>query len=249
MGSSDVATIVGNRSGEQQGYNFDHCAMNDRPGDEVPHIQLPYNPDEDLKKYWDDEDAEHYVKAEGQKLILEVIRTPKIYGWKNATYEKVRGKGLSKYEKKFMKMVYPTRLPAQELYAATADCDDWKFCPAKLPGFAPLPFSFKYQDYCQSGIFRLSDSKTKRFGANEHFNENECTTAKSVEDQNIWIRVWYAQAYTGIIMKEEFDGSVISDELLVHVAQELEIKHLDKLHLTRNQLFSVVKAEIMDRYY
>ncbi len=223
MGVSDFESILGNRAGVQQGYNFDKCKKGPR---DLNKRSSAISYDDDI---WDDNST---IGIEGATLSIEVFRTSTQTSYTGPTrFCKENDK--REFENKFMKEVYPN-IVDKKIYTGYACCDDWEINFHKEKISIPYFYAqaiFKLGDY----LFSSYETPIQGSAFFEYFDSNT---------EEIWIRVWYEQAYESFTKK---DIRYISDECLLHVAKELGVKNAPKIK--RGKLFDFCCNRVNERYF
>jgi len=252
MGTFDFPSLLGNRSAEQMGYNFDYCHKDERNKNECPRKNV-----KEIKESVGDtgEPNEGEISFENAALIIEVFRIPKTTEFAPLDnfieYEK-HEEELRKFEKGFMKNVYPFRKKNQvRLYKCRADAVEWEFHPCTpCRQYVPLPNKFDYNvgGYCYAGIFKFRNDHKNLLDEDELKPEMMFWAPRfNHEKEEIWMRVWYEQVWSGIIEADDFIPTQLSDECLVWIAHELGFDHPEKK--TRKDLWNMCKKEITNRYF
>lgn len=262
MGVSDVRSIIGNRCYDQQGKNFDKCLRKLGSDDHKKAIKLTAKQiDEYIPEYHslddiDPNDSCHsalsLITLENAVLVLEAIRVDKK---KSERFEKFCPKPNIESEKDmklFQKYIWNNRTDVKK-FLAHAYCDEWEFSPVdpnkdQERNYDKLPEILDYFDCNDSGIFKLPHNR--KHGAVEDIpvcQPEDLFIDYEYETEEIWIRVWYEQFYSGVIEAEKYDSMKISDQLLVWAANELGMEKINKY--TRRKLFRLVKEKVMEIYY
>ena len=257
MGTSDYRSLLGNREGLQQGWNFDSCKMIDpNDTDRVPRTSINYKEtdmvDIDNTNYsnifsyiYNYNDGET-VDIENAELVMEFMLCEVKTDY-NGCYMYCDEATLRRFERKFMKEVYP-HCVSTSLGTAVANCGEWEFEISRsdtslvdslniyvLEYMNAHPGIFKIGNYLKSD---LQDSRDEYFNAKtiySHYDENTC---------EVWCRVMYRQVYEGLVRK---DISKISDECLVHICNELGIENA--LECSVQDLFDECVKIVHRRYY
>ena len=250
MGIADIQSVLGNRVGVQQGYNFDETKTHIRYTKEERKKSKPrcYDFENDRYIFIDDLDTSYgefpdnvcneqdtgaHIWIEGATLCVEFLltktKTDYNHGVQYGTEKENR-----EFERKFMKEVYPHVLH-KKVYTARADCDDWVL---------RFEEGLKNIEYFETGngIFKLG---------NYLKNVEDPPTSEDVfgkmyipKKHEVWVRVFYDQIYDSVINN---NLSMISDECLVHVARELGAKNAEKVKV--GKLFKWVRDRIVRRYF
>lgn len=254
MGTSDYRSILGNRRGLQQGWNFDNCERIDPENtDRLP--QTTYDnrrqdivdldvPKEFRDIIYEDSDGE-VIDIENSELIIEFMLCEVKTNY-NGCYSFCDEKTLRRFERKFMKEVYPHHI-ATKLGDSMAHCHEWNFeinTPNVsivdsmnvwvVPYIRAHPGIFKFDDY-------LFDEHDK---GDEYLTKSMIFNNYDQDIHEIWCRVMYKQVFEGLVKE---DISKISDECLVHVASELEI--IDPEECSIQDLYDECVKIIKRRYY
>lgn len=234
MGVSDCTTILGNRKGEQQGYNFDECCKKERSANG----KIRYSPGEIADKMDNGDIFDAYL--ENAPLVIEVIRV-------NKGNEIIfRENNDRNFEQDFMKIIYSNKKQVK-IFSCFACCDEWSFIPLEDDQFEKLPHEFEYYNYCDSGTFKFNNDHESWVEGIKQLSPKMLFSDFDTNNEEIWMRVWYAEIYKGIIKTDKFTPTLLSDECLVWTAGELNIT--DTKSYTRRELFEKVREKILVRYF
>lgn len=275
----DCITLLGNKSGDRSGLNFDRLDNSEKNPDQIPDCSQDFESSESDSS--SDSDSFNHttinIKPPRNPLSAGDIHNKMIDDDKYSTKADIlfevflingKFKRCEEYDKIpewFANDVMPFAKKKLE-YSGFANPVSHRFIPHHFE-IRPLleetqeNEKYRYKGYgielpkefpyfgYMESIFKYTECKKLPYDERKNFLKNTDMFPEIKENQKVWFRIWYNQIWEGLVQKKTYT-SFITDPCLIWTAYELNLLRRDEIPTqTRSQLWNDCRRTILNLHY